>query len=228
LREGLEYAADSGVDESELDFDMEDEIEESEVEGLEDLDDEDAIGGDDLTDDVIEEEEATDLDDYVYGDDEELEASDDMGDEEELVEEEEAGDNCGAEELNMAEAVDEDEEVDFVDVQEDVAAIVSGMIVARMSKTHDNAQNVKTAGFKAGFKKTVAKVGLKRALESAGMKTITLKAPTLAALLGVPSEVTVIPATRPCSAFIGLFSAADIISFTFTTETAPVTVCTAI
>jgi RNA polymerase primary sigma factor len=55
-----------------------------------------------------------------------LEASDDMGDEEELVEEEEAGDNCGAEELNMAEAVDEDEvEVDVVDEteKEEVATI---------------------------------------------------------------------------------------------------------
>ena len=39
---------------------------------------------------------------------------------------------------------------------------------------------------------------------------------------GPPLSVTCIPATRPWRAFIGLFSAVDIISFTFTTDTAPV------
>lgn len=72
--------------------------------------------------------------------------------------------------VDMTELVDEDDEVDIVDVESKVIAMVSGYVVATMPSTHDNAERVLSSAFKNGFRHTIATQGLRKALVSAGFK----------------------------------------------------------
>ena len=111
-----------------------------------------AEGEDDFSDEESEEEDAGPLDDYMQEVDAESEGEDD----ESVVE--------------MTEVVDEDEEVEFVDTEASVIAMVSGHVVASMPSEHENAGRVLSTAFKNGFRHTVSAQGLNKALVSAGFK----------------------------------------------------------
>lgn len=152
------------------------------------LDIDDKIGGDDITeDDSDDKSEESEMMDDTEG----LDDSDDEDEDKEAIdagplddfmndEDTEACDQKAV--VDMTDMVDEDDDVEILSTATQIIAMVSGHVVATMALDNTNVDNVQTAGFAKGFKHTVALKGLKKALVSAGFKPKRILVKDVAAL----------------------------------------------
>lgn len=151
-----------------------------------DDDEEEDLGGelngdeDDLDDlDSFDEEPVLDDDEDL--DDDDLDDLDDLDDEDEDEDDIEYGDEDEDEDVQAAAFCSDASVPELVMIREDtIAAIVENTIVATLTADAPNFEAVRSENFDKGFTKTIEKMGMVEALESANFKLVTFPKEVLA------------------------------------------------
>lgn len=133
------------------------------------------VSGDDADDSVSDELQESEDDVSDAGPLDDFMAEDDVGDEEasDDAADETTDDSQGDEDdsvVEMTDLVDEDEAVEFVDVESKILAMIGDQVIATMAPDHENAATVQSKAFNKGFRHSIATQGLRKALVSAGFK----------------------------------------------------------